>query len=498
MSLRTIPFIVSAAALLAFLIAPPAEAQITVLNSFNPTEAGGLCGLGYDQTAGNVWVYDCSAATIQNFAPDGTFLGSVPRPGESANDVDVEFAPEAMTLAGAAAIPAGTLLFINGESGPAEVYAVDKTSGAVIATLNSQFGASHVVGGGYSTTRDAFFLVQDNVPGPADENRVAEVDPDSGWVLSTFQTTGTFSVNFGDLDVSTVTGNLFIVSSIQSSIAEYTPDGTLVTTHPLPAGVGNLSGIGLNCPAREAWVADTGGTIWRLGDVPCGPAAPSLSVTATSPLTAPPGGQFSFDYTVTNPTASSVTGDLYYVVRRNGSPVAQAIVQSGTLPAGQSLSASTTLNVPVSAPAGSYDITFSIGSAFGTAVDSETITVTVSSGPAARTGASDWSIAYASPWSTAEPHTASARSFATTEAVSASPNPFVARTTLRYELEEASRVRLALYDIMGREVAVLADGFAGAGPHTATFEADGLAPGVYVWRLVAGGRVETGRITLAR
>jgi hypothetical protein len=78
------------------------------------------------------------------------------------------------------------------------------------------------------------------------------------------------------------------------------------------------------------------------------------------------------------------------------------------------------------------------------------------------------------------------------------PNPFAGRTQISYEVASAAPVRLSVYDALGREVAVLVDGPQEAGAHTATFDARGLAAGTYVYRLVVGSEVRTGRMTLAR
>ena len=78
------------------------------------------------------------------------------------------------------------------------------------------------------------------------------------------------------------------------------------------------------------------------------------------------------------------------------------------------------------------------------------------------------------------------------------PNPTASVATLAYALAEPARVRLEVYDALGRRVAVLADGHQGAGPHQARFDGSGLAPGVYHWRLQAGDRVEAGRLVVAR
>ena len=57
---------------------------------------------------------------------------------------------------------------------------------------------------------------------------------------------------------------------------------------------------------------------------------------------------------------------------------------------------------------------------------------------------------------------------------------------------------IAVYDLLGRRVAVLVDGEVAAGHHGVRFEAGHLASGVYVYRMVAGAYVETRRLTLVR
>ncbi|MEM8600626.1 MAG: T9SS type A sorting domain-containing protein [Bacteroidota bacterium] len=78
------------------------------------------------------------------------------------------------------------------------------------------------------------------------------------------------------------------------------------------------------------------------------------------------------------------------------------------------------------------------------------------------------------------------------------PNPFTQATTVAYTLAEASEVRLTVYDALGREVAVLADGRQVAGRHAASFDGQGLASGVYVVRLEAGREVATQTLVLVR
>ncbi|CAN0064914.1 unnamed protein product, partial [Laminaria digitata] len=63
------------------------------------------------------------------------------------------------------------------------------------------------------------------------------------------------------------------------------------------------------------------------------------------------------------------------------------------------------------------------------------------------------------------------------------PNPFAGSTTLRYSLPQSMQVRLAVYDILGREVEVLVDQQQEAGIYTVNFEADALPSGIYMARI---------------
>jgi hypothetical protein len=78
------------------------------------------------------------------------------------------------------------------------------------------------------------------------------------------------------------------------------------------------------------------------------------------------------------------------------------------------------------------------------------------------------------------------------------PNPFNPRTTIAYALPRDGHVRLAVYDLRGRQVAVLVDGTQTAGEHSLVFQADGLASGVYFYRLQAPGFEQVRRLVLAR
>lgn len=78
------------------------------------------------------------------------------------------------------------------------------------------------------------------------------------------------------------------------------------------------------------------------------------------------------------------------------------------------------------------------------------------------------------------------------------PNPVTERTRIQYALPEATAVRIDVYDVAGRHVATLASGEQAAGRHEVEWDARGVASGLYVYRIVAGDRVEMRRMTVTR
>ena len=65
------------------------------------------------------------------------------------------------------------------------------------------------------------------------------------------------------------------------------------------------------------------------------------------------------------------------------------------------------------------------------------------------------------------------------------PNPFNPTTTIEFSMPEATAVRLAVYDMLGREVKVLVNGVVPAGRQTVQFDATGLPSGNYLYRMTS-------------
>lgn len=78
------------------------------------------------------------------------------------------------------------------------------------------------------------------------------------------------------------------------------------------------------------------------------------------------------------------------------------------------------------------------------------------------------------------------------------PNPFNPSTTIRYALPTNEYVRLAVYNTLGQEVAVLVNGEQKAGEHTIPFDGANLNSGVYLYRLQANSFVSIRRMVLVK
>jgi hypothetical protein len=82
------------------------------------------------------------------------------------------------------------------------------------------------------------------------------------------------------------------------------------------------------------------------------------------------------------------------------------------------------------------------------------------------------------------------------------PNPFNPKTGIRFSIPTlvpgVNDVKLVVYDILGREVAVLVNERKSAGTYEASFDGGRLASGVYVYRLTAGSFVQSRKMLLMR
>jgi len=78
------------------------------------------------------------------------------------------------------------------------------------------------------------------------------------------------------------------------------------------------------------------------------------------------------------------------------------------------------------------------------------------------------------------------------------PNPFNPTTNISYTLQKDVKVRLAVFDLLGREVAVLVNGVQNAGQHTVHFSGADMATGVYLYRLQVADEIITKKMVLVK
>jgi hypothetical protein len=82
--------------------------------------------------------------------------------------------------------------------------------------------------------------------------------------------------------------------------------------------------------------------------------------------------------------------------------------------------------------------------------------------------------------------------------LSAYPNPFNPDVVLRYTLNHPGMVRLSVWDVMGRQIAVLKDGWQRAGTSSITWDGDDRSSGVYIVRMEYEGRQQQQKIVLLK
>jgi hypothetical protein len=78
------------------------------------------------------------------------------------------------------------------------------------------------------------------------------------------------------------------------------------------------------------------------------------------------------------------------------------------------------------------------------------------------------------------------------------PNPFNPVTTIEFRIDRPEHVALTVYDLLGQEVATLADETMPPGIHLLRFSAGGLASGIYLYRLRAGAYSETRKMVVTK
>jgi len=232
------------------------------------------------------------------------------------------------------------------------------------------------------------------------------------------------------------------------------------------------------------------------------PPGNDLQITMTPldpPITIPAGGgSFDFNVDLENTATQALNADVWIsAYLPNGTLYGPAMGPVNfTLPGSTLLTRLRTQNVPGNAPAGEYQYVGYIGTYNTTILDSAYFTFTKSGADFSGGTINEWSN-YGEPFIVSDDLTTVPvpEKFVMEPAY---PNPFNPTTTLRFALPEAARVKLEVFDITGRAVATLVDGLRDAGYHSVTFDASGLASGIYFYRMQSGSITEIGKMILMK
>ncbi len=227
----------------------------------------------------------------------------------------------------------------------------------------------------------------------------------------------------------------------------------------------------------DSTIADIGANYYCCG--------PSITLTPENPPVVIPsgGGYFHFGAVVVNPLAQNYFLDIWSeVIIPNGSVFGPLILRQGlTIPGNSTLIRRLTQLVPGYAPYGEYTYVGKIGIYPDSVINRSSFEFSILAGDAPPADNPGWAV-YG--WDYDGACSPQVEDYTM---LTAAPNPFNAETVARFELRDASHVRLAIYDITGREVAVIAEGFYPAGTHQAVWDASSMASGVYFACLQAKG-----------
>ena len=78
------------------------------------------------------------------------------------------------------------------------------------------------------------------------------------------------------------------------------------------------------------------------------------------------------------------------------------------------------------------------------------------------------------------------------------PNPFNPTTNNTFRIPQKAHVALSVFNILGQRVATLVNRVLNAGPYRVTFDGNGLASGVYIYRLKADNFVVSKKLLLLK
>ena len=227
-----------------------------------------------------------------------------------------------------------------------------------------------------------------------------------------------------------------------------------------------------------------------------------LTITLTPynpPIIIPPGGDaFAYNIAGVNNGNTPAMFDVWVNIEVPGGYQFTILgpVNNLTLEVGSSIERDRTVFIPGNAPAGEYACIGMIGNYPWNIIDSDAFPFIKEGADGIWMGSEGW-ICSGEPFPGEDIYVEEAlpEKFALHDAF---PNPFNPVTNLTFDLPESGKVSLVIYDVQGREVAQLVDGWTPAGVYQMTFDASGLSSGIYFAHLMAGDFQQTQKIILLK
>ena len=209
------------------------------------------------------------------------------------------------------------------------------------------------------------------------------------------------------------------------------------------------------------------------------------------------GGTFDFNVAVNNNSGAQQIFDIWTMATLpDGSEYGPIIdVANFPLNAGAAVDRDRTQSVPIGAPAGLYTYDGYIGDypdIVWTEDHFEFVKLAAGDGTLV-TGWDNWGESFEENIAVLESNTPSVFTLH-----AAYPNPFNPVTTIAYTLPEAARVKLTVFNTIGQQVVVLADGMQDAGYKSVEFDAGMLSSGIYFYRIAAGDFIDMKKMVLIK
>ena len=209
------------------------------------------------------------------------------------------------------------------------------------------------------------------------------------------------------------------------------------------------------------------------------------------------GGAFEYDVTITNNSANEVVFDCYIeIILPSGALHSPILLRNNVvLPGGGSINRTMSQNIPAIAPPGEYVYRVGAGDYGWSEWAFNSFTFEKAADGDQSPVFNDWTCSGWSDGTTAKP---AANVPDSPLLLKASPNPFNPVTEIAYTLPADGNIRLAVYDVTGRETAVLHSGYHQAGSYTVTFDAGNLTSGVYFISLTGRSQTQTIKTLLVK